>query len=85
MKFLHSPIRQILDEISFKKELSNHTTDESFSNQFDDKADILSFCRKIVNTVTSNELGFITCLQGSSLWSQQYEELCKYAIKTEQI
>lgn len=58
---------------------------ESFSNQSDDKADILSFCRKIVNTVTSNGLGFIACLQGSSLWSQQYEELCKYAIKTEQI
>lgn len=58
--------------------------DESFSNQSDDKADILSFCRKIANTVTSNGLGFITCLQGSSLWSQQYEELCKHAITTEQ-
>lgn len=57
---------------------------ESFSNQCDDKADTLSFCRKIANTVTSNGLGFITYLQSSSLWSQQYEEFCKCAIKTEQ-
>lgn len=67
-----------------KKGLSNHTTGESISNQPDDKADTLSFCRKIANTVISNGLGFITCLQGFSLWSQQYEELYKHAIKTEQ-